>query len=77
MGNEEITFMWKAADSWSGSCPALYKTNGGYFLQVRRVTDPQIRECLIALGSANDSPLGADEDFGYVPADVIDRIADL
>lgn len=78
MGNEgEIVFMWKTAESWSGNCPGLYKTNGGYFLQVKRVTDPAVRARLEALGRANDSPLGADEDFGFVPADVIDRVRDL
>jgi hypothetical protein len=77
MGTEEITFMWKTANSWTGDCPALYKTKGGYFVQVKRVTDPEIRARLEVLGRANDSPLGADEDYGFVPADVIDRMRDL
>ena len=77
MENEEITFMWKTANSWTGDCPALYRTVGGYYVQVKRVTDPSVRARLQALGSTNDSPLGADEDFGFVPADVIDRIRDL
>lgn len=77
METDEIRFMWKTASSWTGDCPALYKTKGGYFVQVKRVTDPATRSRLEALGRANDSPLGADEDFGFVPADVIDRIRDL
>ena len=77
MENEEITFMWKTANSWTGDCPALYKTKGGYFVQVKRVTDPEIRARLETLGRANDSPLGADEDYGFVPADVIDRVREL
>jgi hypothetical protein len=76
MGNEEITFMWKTTESWTGDCPALYKTSGGYYVQVKRVTDPHVRARLEALGRANDSPLGADEDYGFVPADVIDRVGD-
>lgn len=76
MGNDEITFMWKTTDSWTGDCPALYKAPGGYFVQVKRVTVPTVRSRLEALGRANDSPLGADEDYGFVPADVIDRIGE-
>ena len=52
MGTEEITFMWKTASSWTGDCPALYKTNGGYYVQVKRVSDPEIRARLEALGRA-------------------------
>jgi hypothetical protein len=77
MGNEEITFMWKTGSSWTGDCPALYRTEGGYYVQVKRVTDPGVRSRLQALGAQNDSPLGADEDYGFVPADVIDRVRDL
>lgn len=77
MGTEEITFMCKTASSWTGDCPALYKTDGGYYVQVKRVTDPAVRARLETLGKSNDSPLGADEDFGYVPADVIDRVRNL
>jgi hypothetical protein len=77
MPNQEITFMWKDANSWTGDCPALYRTDGGYFVQVKKVTDPEVRARLEALGRANDSALGADEDFGFVPANVLDRIRDL
>ena len=77
MQDGEITFMWKDKDSWSGGCPALFKTQDGYYVQHRRVTDPAVRARLQALGAANGSPLGADEDYGWVPANVIDRIREL
>ena len=77
MEHGEITFMWKTAESWTGDCPALYRTDGGYYVQVKKVTDPGVRSRLESLGRANDSPLGADEDYGFVPADVIDRIRGL
>jgi hypothetical protein len=77
MEHGEISFMWKTAESWTGDCPALYRTDGGYYVQVKRVTDPGIRSRLEALGRANDSPLGADEDYGFVPADVLDRMREL
>lgn len=77
MQDGEITFMWKANGSWSGGCPALYRADGGYFVQVRKVTDPAVRARLQAIGQANDSPLAADEDYGFVPADVIERIREL
>jgi hypothetical protein len=67
-----IEFIRKAKGSWSGNCPALYREPGGYFVQCKRVTDPEVRARLIALGEANGSPLGGDEEFGWVPADVID-----
>ena len=69
--------MWKDANSWTGDCPALYKTNGGYYVQVKKVTDPEVRARLEALGRQNDSALGADEEFGFVPANVIDRVRGL
>ena len=81
MGNDEITFMWKTSESWTGDCPAIFQgqLNGkpGYFLQVKRVTDPAVRARLAAIGGQHDSPLGADEDYGWVNADVIDRVAEL
>lgn len=77
MQDGEITFMWKTGPSFTGNCPALFQAPGGYYVQHRRVTDPAVRARLAALGAANDSPLGPDEDYGFVPADVIDRIRDL
>jgi hypothetical protein len=77
MQDGEITFMWKDASSWTGDCPALFKAPSGYYVQHKRVTDPEVRARLQALGEANDSPLGPDEDYGFVPANVLDRIAEL
>jgi hypothetical protein len=77
MQDNEIRFMWKTDPSFTGNCPALFKAPGGYYVQHKRVTDPEIRQRLQALGEANDSPLGVDEEYGYLPADVIDRIRDL
>ena len=77
MQDGEITFMWKTNGSWSGGCPALYRTDGGYFVQAKRVTDPAVLARLQTLGAANDSPLADDEVYGFVNADVIDRIRGL
>ena len=73
----EIRFMWKDSGSWSGDCPALFQAPGGYYVQHRRVTDPEVRARLRALGEANGSPLGPGEDYGFVPANVIDRVREL
>lgn len=57
--------MWKTRDSVVGNCPALYRTNGGYVVQGKKLDDgtrTQLRD------------LGRDEDGVFVPADVIDRI---
>ena len=61
----QITFMWKAGDSNTGNCPAIYQAPGGYVIQGRTLDDQtraQLRD------------LGADEAAVFVPADVIDRI---
>jgi len=73
----EIEFMWKTNGSAVENCPALFRTTGGYYTQHKRVMDPEVRAQLRALSAANHSPLGDDEDYGFVPADVIDRIKDL
>jgi hypothetical protein len=73
----EITFMWKTRGSFTGNCPALFRAPGGYYIQHQQVTDPEVRERLRVLGEANGSPLGVGEDYGFVPADVIDRIRDV
>lgn len=77
MQDGEIRFMWKTGTSFTGDCPALFQAPGGYYVQAKRVTDPEVRQRLQALGQAHDSPLGADEDYGWVPADVIDRMREL
>jgi hypothetical protein len=77
MQDGEITFMWKDRDSWTGDCPALFKAPGGYYVQHKRVTDPEVRARLQAVGQANDSPLGPRRGVRVVPANVLDRIAEL
>jgi hypothetical protein len=77
MQDSEITFMWKTRNSWTGDCPALFRAPGGYYVQAKKVTDPAVRARLQALGAANNSPLAADEDYGFVDADVIERIREL
>jgi hypothetical protein len=72
-----LKFMWKTGTSAVENCPALISGDGGYYTQHKRVTDPGKRAELRALSAANGSPLGDDEDYGFVPADVIDRIKDL
>ena len=67
-----IEFVRKTKGSAVENCPALFRVDGGYYVQHKRVTDPEVRARLQALGAANGSPLGADEDYGFVPADVID-----
>lgn len=73
----QIEFMWKTDGSAVENCPALYRTDGGYYIQHKRVTDDTVRGYLRELGTANSCPLGDDEDFGFVPADVIDKIKGL
>ena len=62
-----LRFLWKTSTSGGGNCPALYKADGGYVVQGRRL-DPATRARL--------RDLGVDEDAIFVPADVIDRIRD-
>jgi hypothetical protein len=60
--------MWKTGGSNVGNCPAMYRAEGGYVIQGKRLdteTRTQLRD------------LGTDEDGVFVPADVIDRIRDL
>ena len=69
--------MWKDAGSNVGNCPAMYSTEGGYYIQGKRVTSATVRGYLGELGAANDSGLAEDEDYLFVPANVIDRIRGL
>lgn len=65
----DLEFLWKAEDSRSGNCPALYKAaNGNYVVQGWRL-DEQTR------GNLRD--LAEQETAVEVPADVIERIARL
>jgi hypothetical protein len=77
MQNGDIKFMWKTSDSATGNCPALFSADGGYYVQGKRVTGAAVRTRLRNLGTANDSGLADDEDYLFVPADVIERIRDL
>lgn len=64
----QIRFMWKTRNSATGNCPALYRAEGGYVIQGKKldpVTRAQLRD------------VGGDEDGVFVPADVIERIRDL
>lgn len=64
----EIAFMHKTSDSFTGSCPAMYKVTdaaGGYVVQGKKL-DTETRAKL--------RDLGADEDGVWIPADVIDRL---
>lgn len=59
--------MWKTGASNTGNCPAMYRAEGGYVIQGKKLdaaTRAQLRD------------LGGDEDGVFVPADVIDRIKD-
>lgn len=64
----QIEFMWKDNASYTGNCPAMYRTEGGYVVQGKKLDDEtraQLRD------------LGGDEDGVFVPANVIDRIKAL
>lgn len=65
MNFETIEFMWKTRDSAGGNCPALYRVEGGYVVQGKKLgrrTRRRLRN------------LGRDETGLFVPADVIERI---
>lgn len=70
----EIVFLWKDGNSFTEHCPALFQAPEGYYVQHKRVTDPDVRARLRELSAANHSPLGEDEDYGFVPANVLDRM---
>ena len=60
-----IEFMWKDESSYTGNCPAMYRTEGGYVVQ-GKVLDAETRAQL--------RDLGGDETAVFVPANVIDKI---
>jgi hypothetical protein len=63
-----LTFLWKDTESIGGSCPALYRTDGGYVVQGVKLTDRervQLRQ------------LADGEDAVFVPANVLDRVREL
>lgn len=62
----ELIFMWKDSGSATGSCPALYRTDGGYVVQGRRLS-PEERAQLRDLADG--------EEGVFVPANVLVRLA--
>lgn len=63
-----LEFLWKDSGSGGGGCPAVYRTEGGYVVQGIRL-DPADRAQL--------RQLAADEDAVFVPANVLDRLAEV
>lgn len=63
----QIEFLWKDVSSVTGDCPAIYDAPGGYVVQGVRLDDET---------RAQLQDLGADEDAIFVPANVLDRLAD-
>lgn len=63
----ELVFLWKTSTSGGGNCPALYKTEGGYVVQGKRIGPAS---------QARLRNLGSDEDAIFIPADVLDRLTD-
>ncbi|MEM9563090.1 MAG: lipid A biosynthesis lauroyl acyltransferase [Actinomycetota bacterium] len=62
-----LTFLWKDGNSAQGQCPALYRTDDGYVVQGTRLTDHE---------RAQLRDLADTEDAVFVPANVLDRLAD-
>jgi hypothetical protein len=65
MNFESIEYLWKTDASAGGNCPALYRVDGGYVVQGKKLgrrTRRRLRD------------LGRDETGLFVPADVIERI---
>jgi hypothetical protein len=67
MSFDELDFMWKDSASGGGSCPALYRVDGGYVVQGKT---------LDAATAAKMRDLGADEGGVFVPDNVLDRLRD-
>jgi hypothetical protein len=63
----KIEFMWKDAGSNTGNCPAIYKAEGGYVVQGR---------LLDAATTAQLRDLGDGEGGLFIPANVLDRLAE-
>lgn len=64
----DLEYLWKAAGSGQGGCPALYRTRDGSGYVVQGVK-------LTAADRAQLRQLADDEDAVFVPADVLDRLA--
>ena len=65
---QELIFMWKDSGSVGGGCPALYRTDGGYVVQGLRLSPEE---------HAQLRDLADGEEGVFVPANVLDRLADL
>jgi hypothetical protein len=63
----DLQFLWKDVKSGGGGCPALYATENGYVVQGIKLTDAE---------RAQLRQLAADEDAVFVPANVLDRLAE-
>lgn len=74
MDEIQLQFLWKDINSGGNGCPALIKTDGGYYVQGRAVTDAGERAAIQAVAEANQSGLSADEEVIFVPANVLDRL---
>ncbi|MDQ1289377.1 MAG: hypothetical protein QG622_2943 [Actinomycetota bacterium] len=61
----ELEFLWKDLNSGGGGCPALYRTEGGYIVQGKRLDSGE---------RAQLRDLAGDEEGVYVPANVLDRL---
>ncbi len=60
-----IEFMWKTDSSNTGNCPALYRADGGFVVQGKRLSEED---------TAKLRDLDAGETGVWVPADVLDRL---
>jgi hypothetical protein len=61
-----LKFMWKDTESIGGNCPALYEVEDGFVVQGK---------VLPAGETAQLRDLGDDEVAVFVPANVLDRLA--
>ena len=73
MQDLQLEFLWKDINSGGNGCPALIKTDGGYYVQGRIVTDEE-RDAIQAVSDANSAGLRPGEDVLFVPANVLDRL---
>ena len=64
----KLIYMWKDSGSVGGSCPALYKTDGGYVVQGVRLSHEE---------RAQLRDLADNEEGVFVPTNVLDRLRDL
>lgn len=64
----KLEWLWKDNSSGNTSCPALYRTNGGYVVQ-GRILDAEARAQLRHVDEG--------EDAVFVPANVLDRLREL